>query len=136
MNKLTKEKREEYHSLTAQCLYLSKRVRPDLQTTISFHYSRVLAPDEDGDLKLARIIRCHMTTGYLSLIQRIDDNGVTQWWVDTLFAEYEDMCSRICIRISLGKGTMYGASAQQKINTGSFTHAEHSGVSDALPKIL
>ena len=50
VTKLTKEMREEYHSLTAQYLYLSKRARPDLQKSISFHCSRVLAPDEDDDL--------------------------------------------------------------------------------------
>ena len=79
VTKLTKEMREEYHRLTAQCLYLSKRARPDLQTSISFHCSRFLAPDEDNDLKLARTIRYLMATRHLPLILKIDDNGVTQW---------------------------------------------------------
>ena len=34
---LSNKERDEYHSLTAQCLYLSKRARPDLQQSIAFH---------------------------------------------------------------------------------------------------
>ena len=54
--KFSKEMKEEYYSLTVQCLYLSKRARPDLQTSVTFHYTHVLSPDEDDDLKLARTI--------------------------------------------------------------------------------
>ena len=34
-------KREEYHTLTAQCLYISKHGQPDIQTSIAFHCTRV-----------------------------------------------------------------------------------------------
>ena len=47
----------EYHTVTAQLLYLSKRARPDLQTSIAFHYTRVQHPDIDDDKKLARTVR-------------------------------------------------------------------------------
>ena len=40
-------KQEDYHSITAQCLYLSKRGRADLQTAIAFHCTRVKKPDRD-----------------------------------------------------------------------------------------
>ena len=54
--KLSEKVKEEYHSLTAQCLYISKRARPDLQTSIAFHCTRVISPDENENLKLARTI--------------------------------------------------------------------------------
>ena len=38
---LTEHERKENHTLTAQCLYLSKRCRPGLQTSIAFHCTRV-----------------------------------------------------------------------------------------------
>ena len=128
--------REEYHSLAAQCLYLSKRARPDLQTSIAFHYTRVLSPDEDDDLKRARTIRYLMATRHLPLILKVDDNGVVQWWVDASFAVHEDMRSRTGMHTSLGKGTIHGTSVKQKINTGSSAEAELVGVADTLPKIL
>jgi hypothetical protein len=36
-----------YHHLTAKLLYLAKRVRPDLQTAVSFLCTRVQSPDVD-----------------------------------------------------------------------------------------
>ena len=44
---LNETERSEYHTLTAQCLYVSKRGRPDLQTSIAFHFTRVRNPDTD-----------------------------------------------------------------------------------------
>ena len=46
------------------------------------------------------------------------------------------MKSHTGMNMSLGRGTMYGASSKQKINTSSSTHAELVGVSDAMPKVL
>ena len=34
---LPNKEKEEYHTLTMKLLYLSKRSRPDLQTSIAFH---------------------------------------------------------------------------------------------------
>ena len=41
---LPKDEKEEYHTITAQCLYLSNRGRPDIQQSIAFHYMRVNNP--------------------------------------------------------------------------------------------
>ena len=136
VNKLTEKMREEYHSLTAQCLFLAKRARPDLQTAVAFHCTRVLFPDEDDDLKLGRMIRYLMATRHLPLILKVDDDGIAYWWIDASFAVHENMRSRTGMHMSLGKGTVYGASVKQKINTASSTEAELVGVADALPKML
>ena len=53
---LDNKEKEEYHSLTAQLLYLSKRGRPDIQQAIAFHCTRVSKPDKDDQKKLARTI--------------------------------------------------------------------------------
>ena len=134
--KLSEKMKDEYHSLTAQLLYLSKRARPDLQTSIAFHCTRVLSPNEDDDLKLARTIRYLMATRHLPLILKVDKNGIVEWWVDASFAVHEDMRSRTGMHLSLGVGTIYGASIKQKINTISSTEAELVGVADTMPKIL
>ena len=129
------EKRE-YHTLIAQCLYLSRRAPPDIQQAVAFHCTRVKSPDTDVDKKLACTVRYIMKTIHLPLILKVNDNGVIQWWVDTSFAVNEDMCSRTGMNMTLGEGMIYAASLKQRINTSSSTEAELVGVVDALPKMI
>ena len=77
-----------------------------------------------------------MATKHLPLILSMDDNGISEWWVDASFAIHDDMRSRTGITFSLGKGALYCASTKQKVMTSSSTEAELVGVSDALSKIL
>ena len=56
---LTEIEHSEYHTLTAQCLYVSKRGRPDLQTSIAFHCTRVSNPNTDDQKKLAGIFHLY-----------------------------------------------------------------------------
>ena len=46
----------EYHTLTTQCLYLSKRGGSDLHTLIASHYTRIQKADSDDQKKLSRTI--------------------------------------------------------------------------------
>ena len=133
---LDSTKRDEYHTLTAQCLYLSKRARPDLQTSIAFHCTRVKCPDEDDDKKLARTIRYLEKTKYLPMILKADKEGIIQWWIDASFAVHNDMRSRSGIHMSLGRGAIVGSSAKQKLNASSSTEAELIAVADTIPMIL
>lgn len=43
---------EHFHSDVAKLLFLSKRVRPDIQTAVSFLTTRVQKPDVDDKRKL------------------------------------------------------------------------------------
>ena len=131
-----KKEKEEYYTLTAQCLYLSKRGRPDIQQAVAFHCTRVNNPDKDDQKKLARLIRYLMVTISLSLILSMNNNGISEWWVDASFAIHDDMKSRTGATMSLWQATIYCASKKQKIMTSSSTEAELVGISDALPKIL
>ena len=133
---LNKTHKDEYHSLTAQLLYLSKRARSDLQTSIAFHCTRVRNPDDDDDKKLARTVRYLNKTKHLPYILSSDATSVIEWWVDATFAVHEDMKSRTGMTMSLGKGAIVAVSTKQKINTTSSKHAELVGASDAMPKIL
>ena len=133
---LTEVDTNEYHTLTAQCLYMSKRARPDLQTSIAFHCTRVCKPDIDYQKKLARTIRHLVATIHLPLILMVNEHAIIEWWVDAAFAVHEDMKSRTGIYMSLGAGTIHSGSVKQKISTSSSTHTKLVGVSDALPKHL
>ena len=110
---LSDDEREEYHTLTARCLYVSKRGRPDLQTSIAFHCTRVRIPTQDDQKKLARTIRYLMATRFLPLILSVDEHGIIHWWIDASFAVHDDMKSRTGLCMSLGKGTVYAASTKK-----------------------
>ena len=133
---LSKNEKEEYHSLKAKCLYLSKRERPNIQQSIAFHCTRVQNPDEDDQKKLGKTIKYLMETAHLPLILSMDKRGIAEWWVDALFAIHDDMRSRTGATGSLGRGSFYAASSKQKIMAASSTEAELVGVADTLPKIL
>ena len=132
---LDKVERNEYHTLTAQCLYLSKRGRPDIQQAVAFHCTRVNKPDTDDQKKLARLIRYLMDTVHLPLILSMNDNGISEWWVDASFAIHDNMKSRSGATMSLGKGVIYCASTMQKIMASSSTEAELAGVDDRMGNI-
>ena len=106
----------------AQYLYLYKKVRPDLQTSIAFCCTRVKKPDKDDQKKFVRKIRHLESTKHLPLILKANKYGILEWWVDASFVVHEDMTSRTGIDRSLGNGSVYVGSTKQKINTGSSTH--------------
>jgi hypothetical protein len=54
---LSQSERETFHSLTAKCLYLAKRTRPDILLPVSFLATRVKAPDVDDKAKLDRVFK-------------------------------------------------------------------------------
>ena len=129
-------RKDQYHSLTAQCLYVSNRARPDLQQAVSFHCTRVLKSNRDDQKKLTRLIRYMMDTIHLPLILAMGDNRMYEWWIDASFATHDDMRSRTGMMFSLGKGAVYASATKQKLMTSSSTEAELVAVSDAMPKIL
>ena len=51
--KLTQAQVEMFHHYVAKLLFLCKRARPDIQTTVAFLTTCVTAPDEDDYKKLA-----------------------------------------------------------------------------------
>ena len=133
---LDEKEKDEYHSLTAQLLYLSKRGRPDIQQATAFHCTRVIRPDRDDQKKLAKTLKYLIATIHIPLILSMGTSGISEWWIDASFAIHDDMRSRTGSIMSLGKGALYSASTKQKIMTSSSTEAELVGVSDTLPKIL
>ena len=53
---LDHKKKEDFHTFVAKGLFLCKRARPDIQTTIAFLTTRVQRPDVDDWKKLRRLI--------------------------------------------------------------------------------
>jgi hypothetical protein len=135
--KISDEDSEKYHHLTAKLLYLSKRARPDLQTTVAFLCKRVQQPDVDDWKKLGCCLRYLQGTKELVLTLEADRCGAIQWWIDASFAVHPDMKSHSTgITMSLGKGSPFSSSISQKLNTKRSTEAELVGMDDGMPLII
>ncbi|CAJ1959903.1 unnamed protein product [Cylindrotheca closterium] len=54
---LSEERADNFHSVTASLLYVSRRCRLDIQTAIGYLCTRVGCPDEDDWVKLKRVLQ-------------------------------------------------------------------------------
>ena len=130
---LSKEKSDVFHSVVAKLLWVMKRGRPDIETTIAFLCTRVKGPTYQDWCKLRRLIRfLHDTIDDTRTIRA--DNLMTLFtWIDAAYAVHGNMRSHTGGAISMGLGILHAKSSKQKLNTKSSTEAEVVGVSEYLP---
>jgi hypothetical protein len=134
--KVGEKKAQFYHTYVAKTLFICKRARPDLQTTVSFLCKRVKDCREADYKKLKRMLQFIRATkdDYLTLSAASLHN--VRWWVDASYAVHPDMKSHTGGALSLGTGVIYGTSKSQKLNVKSSTEAEIVGTDDVMPQIL
>jgi hypothetical protein len=133
---LDRETAELYHHNVAKLLFLCKRARPDIQMAVSFLCTRVKNPDTDDYKKLTRVMRYLRSTISMPLTLEASDVRIIKWHIDAAFAVHPDMKGHTGGNMTLGKGSVYGTSTRQKINTRSSTEAELVGVNDVMPQVL
>jgi hypothetical protein len=134
--KLSKQKAENFHSVVALLLYISKRCRFDIQIAVAFLCTRVSAPDEDDWKKLLRVLQYLRGTIDLKLVLGADNMKQMKSWVDVSYAVHEDCKSHTGGLVSFGWGILLSKSQKQKLNTKSSTEGEIVGVSDFLPNMI
>ena len=131
--KLSGKQRELFHTVVAKLLYIMKRTRPDLETSIDHLCTRVTKSDEDDWKKLRRIIAWIKCT--------IEDKriiGATSLceiftWIDAAYAVHDDMRSQTGGVISMGHGVLHCKSGKQKLNVKRSTEAELVASSYYIP---
>jgi len=132
---LDTEGREHFHSMVAKLLYLAKRVRPDILTTISFLATRVKEPTLQDSIKLNRVCRYIRSTKDKCIV--LKSSGDIVAYVDSSHAIHsKDGKSHTGVYVTLGEGPIFVRSAKQKLMTKSSTEAELVALSDALAMIL
>jgi hypothetical protein len=130
---LNETKSEIFHSVVAKLLFIMKRARPDLETTISFLMKRVSKSDTDDWKKLKRCLGFIKKTIEDRRILGADSLDTLYTWVDASHAIHMNMRGHTGGIISMGKGMLHCKSSTQKINTKSTTESELVGVSEYLP---
>ena len=133
--KLEERRKKVFHSITNKLLFTEKRLRPDIETTISFLCRRVTKSDEDDWKKLKRLLAYLKGTIDDYRIMGMDPIEETKMrsWIDASYAVHEDMKSHTGGTTSLGLGTLSNKSSVQKINVKSVCEAELVATSEYLP---
>ena len=120
-DELGKDRSEIFHSVTAKLLFIMKRARPDIETTISYLMTRVSKSNQKDWGKLRRCL------GFLK--GSIDDKRIIgvdslrdlHVWIDAPHAVHENMRGHTGGTMSMGRGKIYSKSSKQKLNTKSTT---------------
>jgi hypothetical protein len=130
---LSRKKSENFHSVVAKLLYVSKRSRLDIQLAVAFLCTRVSCSTEQDWQKLKRVLEYLRGTLDEYLTLGADDIGMMKTWVDASYAVHMDMKSHTGGVVSFGIGAVMSKSSKQKLNVKSSTEAELVGASDYLP---
>jgi len=130
---LDEDKAQVFHHYVAKSLFLCKRTRPDLQTTMLFLCTRVKVPDMDDYKKLCCMMQYICGTCGLVLMLEAESFQIIKWWVDISYVVHPDMKSHTGGAMSHGKEVVYGTYMRQKINTKSSTAVELVRAGDVLP---
>ena len=130
------KQREKFHSITAQLLYLCKRVRPDVLTAVAFLTKRVTKPQQGDYDKLPRVIQYIPATQDMGMVLEVRGTPTSTAYVDASYGVHPDMKSHTGCLVTLGAGSIYAKSGTQKLNTKSSTEAELVGMSDSGDQII
>jgi hypothetical protein len=133
---LCKERAKDFHHSVAQLLFVSTRVRRDIQTVVAFLTTRVKRPDEDDWGKLKRVLKYLKGTRFMRLTLSVDSLDVIRWYVDASYNVHWDCKGQTGAMMTLGRGAPISFSRKQKLNVRSSTEGELVGIDDALPIIL
>ena len=136
VEKLDEKRAENFHSVTAQLLFIGNRCRLDIKTAVAFLCTRVSEPNEDDWKKLKRVLQYLKGTMDLKLTLGADDIRKMKSWVDVSYGVHNDCRSHTGGLMSWGWGVLLSKSQKQKLNTKSSTEGEIVGVSDYLPNII
>jgi hypothetical protein len=133
---LPEEQMMAFHCTAAQLLFLSARVRRDIQPATAFLTTRVRSPDENDWGKVKRVLSYLKGTLHMPLILSADSLILSRWWVDAAYTVHNNCWGHTGAGMSFGQGMALSYSWKQKINTKSSTEAELVGVDDSLGYIL
>ena len=132
-NSLSAKRSESFHFIVATLLWIMKRARLNLETSVFvcvLEYQRVMRMIEK---KLKRVTAYVKGTIDNVMIIGADSLSTIFTWIEATYAVTADMKIQTAGAMSLGLGILHGKSSKQKLNVKSSTEAELVGISDCLP---
>jgi hypothetical protein len=122
--RLSRQRSELFHTITAQGLFLCKRARPDISPAIAYLSTRVTCSTDFDWEKLTRMVKYLPQTADDRLTLRADGSHALRWHVDAAFGVHPDYRSHTGATMSIGQGAVISISRKQGLNTRSSTEAE------------
>ena len=116
--------------MTALLLYVSKRARPDISTTIVYLCTRPTVADTDDWRKLRQLLQYLRTTIDLELIIGADSMMAFKTFINVAYGVHMDMKSHTGGAVTFGTGVILSKSSKQTLNVKSSTEGEVVGMSD------
>jgi hypothetical protein len=135
-NPLSAEKAIVFHSRVAKLLYLAKRVRPDILTSIAFLTTRTKSSTDDDYAKLTRVLKYLNGTKSFGMVLEANKDITVLVYADASYGVHADGKSHTGVNITLGRGAVYVRSGKQKIVSKSSTESELIGLSDSLSQAV
>ena len=133
---LSNEHAERFHSAVARLLYLSKRVRPDIQFAVTFLCTRVSAPTDYDEMKLVRILQYLNNDHDIGLTLEMNDKPLVTAFIDAAYGIHADAKGHTGMAITIGKGTVNAKSTKQKLVSKSSSEAELIALSDSTSQVI
>ena len=130
--KVSERKMAAFRSIVMKLLYVAKRVRIDILTTVSFLTSRQGVTDVDDWKKLRRLVQYIKCTLDMPLILGAERLDHFYTFIDVAYATNNDRKSHTGGCITFGRGAVHAKSSKQKLNAKSSTEGEIIGCSDYL----
>jgi hypothetical protein len=134
--KLSKKKKELFHSLVAKILFATKQARPDTGTAILFLMTRVQESNEENWKKLEHLIKYLRGTQDLVLTLGARGDSVLRWWIYGSHGVHPNMRGHTGGGLSMGLGYPISQPRKQKLNTRSSTELELMAVNNMMPTVL
>jgi hypothetical protein len=127
--------RKKYHSGVAKVLFLATRIRYDILCATIFLSRRVKVATSQDWNKFINVLRYLNKTSHLGLNLGGNNEQLVELkvYADAAHAVNDNMASQTGNCISLGKGTVYAKSKDQKARAVSSYEAEMYSLSDVIP---
>ena len=122
-----------FHRVTAQLVYLAKRVKPECLTAVAYLATRVTRCSEDDVDKLHRLVRYVRWSRDTGMVFRPGSSGISvRLFVDASYGVHVDGKSHTGSCVVIGDiGAVHCRSTKQGIVSKSSTEAELIGLSDS-----
>ena len=127
--------RKKYHSGVAKVLFLATRIRYDILCATIFLSRRVKVATSQDWNKFINVLRYLNRTSHLGLNLGGNKRNLVELkvYADAAHAVNDNMASQTGNCISLGRGTIYAKSKDQKARAVSSYEAEMYSLSDVIP---
>ena len=127
---------EDFHTMVAKALFLSRRVRPNIQPMIAVMDTKLISPNITDWKKLVTLLKYLNGTRKYHLTLIIDDTRVIKWYLGASFSVHTDFKNHSGGIMVWGIGANKSGLMKQKLITRSSMEAEVVGIDDMASNLL